>query len=181
MLPRRDPKNVAPNYVPPQPTGGSVGGRRPLNLVTNRQPFRASTVQMAGTESPVSETSSQENPPMPSQLVTLPHLPTGGGGLRRRSTRRTTYETYSSASEERNPPQPPNNAPMHPPRPDPGPAHYEPAGISEGIHAGVWPTYNKVSQEFDEKRLKQWNDDLDVLLIFVSLVVRTSDHRSRSD
>jgi len=39
------------------------------------------------------------------------------------------------------------------------------------MHAGVWPTYNKVSQEFDEKRLKKWNEDLDVLLIFVSLVV----------
>ena len=171
MLPRRDPKNVAPNYAPPRPTGGSVGGRRPLNLVTNRQPFRASTAQVVGTESPVSETSSQEIPP------TLPRLLPSGSGLRRRSTRRTTYETCSSASEEQNPPQPPNTAPVHPPRPDPGPAHYEPAGISEGIHAGVWPTYNKVSQEFDEKRLKQWNDDLDVLLIFVSLVVRASDRR----
>ena len=48
---------------------------------------------------------------------------------------------------------------------------YETTGISEGVHAGVWATYNKVSQEFDEKRLKKWNDDLDVLLIFVSLVV----------
>ena len=50
---------------------------------------------------------------------------------------------------------------------------YEPAGISEGVHAGIWTTYNKVSQEFDEKRLKKWNEDLDVLLIFVSLVVKT--------
>jgi len=176
MLPRRDPKNVAPNYVPPRPTSGLVGGRRPLNLATNRQPFRASTPQVVGTGSPDSETSSQEIPP------TLPHLPPGNSGLRRRSTRlRTTYETCSSASEEHNPPQPPNTAPVHPPRPDPGPAHYEPAGISEGIHAGVWPTYNKVSQEFDEKRLKQWNDDLDVLLIFVSLVVRASGHRFRLD
>jgi len=49
--------------------------------------------------------------------------------------------------------------------------HFETAGISEGIHAGVWPTYNKISQEFDEKRLKEWNGDLDVLLIFVSLAV----------
>ena len=49
---------------------------------------------------------------------------------------------------------------------------YETTGISEGVHAGIWATYNKVSQEFDEKRLKKWNDDLDVLLIFVSLVVK---------
>ena len=54
---------------------------------------------------------------------------------------------------------------------DSNPPHFETAGISEGMHAGVWPTYNKVSQEFDEKRLKKWNEDLDVLLIFVSLVV----------
>ena len=49
--------------------------------------------------------------------------------------------------------------------------HYETAGISEGIHAGVWSTYNKISKEIDEKRLGKWSDDLDVLLIFVSLVV----------
>jgi hypothetical protein len=48
----------------------------------------------------------------------------------------------------------------------------KPAGISEDLHAGVWHTYNKVSQEFDEKRLKKWNEDLDTLLILVSLVVK---------
>lgn len=57
-------------------------------------------------------------------------------------------------------------------RSDSGPARCEPMGMSEGMHAGVWPTYNKVSQEFDEKRLKRWNEDLDVLLIFVSLAIR---------
>ena len=46
-------------------------------------------------------------------------------------------------------------------------------GISGGVHAKIWPTYNKISQEFDEKRLMKWNADLDVLLIFVSLVVGT--------
>jgi len=49
---------------------------------------------------------------------------------------------------------------------------YETVGTSQGVHAGFWPTYNKVSQEFDEKRLKKWNDDLDILLIFVSLMVK---------
>jgi len=58
-------------------------------------------------------------------------------------------------------------------RSDSGPPHYESADISGGIHANVWPTYNKISQEFDEKRLAKWNADLDVLLIFVSLVIRT--------
>ena len=49
--------------------------------------------------------------------------------------------------------------------------HHQTVGLSEGAHAGVWATYNKISQEFDEKRLKKWNEDLDVLLIFVSLEV----------
>jgi len=48
---------------------------------------------------------------------------------------------------------------------------YETTDISGGVHAEVWATYNKVSEEFDEKRLKKWNEDLDVLLIFVSLLV----------
>jgi hypothetical protein len=52
---------------------------------------------------------------------------------------------------------------------------YETAGTSEGVHAGIWATYNKVSQEFDEKWSKKWNEDLDVLLIFVSLVVNVVD------
>ena len=55
-----------------------------------------------------------------------------------------------------------------------GSPHYESADISGGIHADVWPTYNKISQEFDEKNLAKWNTDLDVLLLFVS-------HLSRSD
>lgn len=58
-------------------------------------------------------------------------------------------------------------------RSDSGPPHYESADISGGIHANVWPTYNKISQEFDDKRLAKWNADLDVLLIFVSLMIRT--------
>jgi len=60
---------------------------------------------------------------------------------------------------------------MPSPRSDSGPPHYESADISGGIHANIWSTYNRVSQEFDEKRLAKWNTDLDVLLIFVSLVV----------
>jgi len=46
---------------------------------------------------------------------------------------------------------------------------YETTGTFEGMHAGFWPIYNKVSQEFDEKRLGKWDRDLDTLLIFVSL------------
>ena len=60
------------------------------------------------------------------------------------------------------------------PHPDSSLPNPETAGTSEGVHARVWPTYNDISEKFDEKRLKKWNDDLDVLLIFVSLVVKTS-------
>jgi len=51
-----------------------------------------------------------------------------------------------------------------------GPPQYESAAITGGIHAKVWPTYNRISKESDEKMLEKWNSDLDVLLIFVSLV-----------
>ena len=51
------------------------------------------------------------------------------------------------------------------------PPDYGSADISRGIHAKVWHTYNKVAQEFDEKKLEKWNKDLDTLLIFVSLIL----------
>jgi len=60
---------------------------------------------------------------------------------------------------------------MPPPRSDSGPPRYESADISGGIHARVWPTYNKISREFDERKLARWGADLDVILIFVSLTV----------
>ena len=220
MLPRRNSTNVTPIHAPPRP-GGSVGGRRPLSLVTTQQAFRASTALTVEIESPVSETSPQEHPPMP---------PRPGIGLRRQSTRRNTHETFRSALEENAPSRPPSMptitmpqiseppppTPTRPrqlapgggvggftpipspyqessgdyphnargytyrfdtmpsPRSDSGPPHYESADISGGIHAKVWPTYNKISQEFDEKRLAKWNTDLDVLLIFVSLMVSAS-------
>ena len=55
-------------------------------------------------------------------------------------------------------------------RSDSGPPQYESAALTGGIHAKVWPTYNKISKEYDNKRLEKWNSDLDVLLIFVSAV-----------
>ena len=60
---------------------------------------------------------------------------------------------------------------MPSPRLDSGPPYYRSADISGGIHANVWPTYNKISQEFDEKRSAKWNADLNVLLIFVSITI----------
>ena len=51
----------------------------------------------------------------------------------------------------------------------PHPPNYGSADISRSIHEKVWHTYNKVSQEFDEKKLEKWNKDLEALLLFVSL------------
>ena len=61
-----------------------------------------------------------------------------------------------------------------------GPPHSKSVNVTGGIHTKVWPTYNKISQDFDEKLLKKCNSDLDVLLIFVSLVIR-GDHHLLSD
>ena len=55
-------------------------------------------------------------------------------------------------------------------RSDSSPPQYEPVALTGDIHAEVWPTYNRVSKEFDDKMLEKTNSDLDVLLIFVSLV-----------
>ena len=157
MLPRRRASNINPNHVSQQQAGGSVGGGREPDLVTNQVPPRGPTARTSVTVPPVSEAPPFDTP----TPVNLP-IPES----RRRPIRRNTNESHNSTSEPA------------PPQPESGPAHRETAGVSEGIHAGVWPTYNKVSQEFDEKGLKQWNDDLDVLLIFVSVLARV---RIRSD
>ena len=57
---------------------------------------------------------------------------------------------------------------MPSPYSDSGSRNYKPGDVSGGIHADVWPTYNKISEDFDQKKLDKWNKDLDLLLIFVS-------------
>ena len=209
MLFRGRSADTTPNPTSPLLASGSVSGRRPLNLVTNRRPFRASTAQTIETNSFMS--SPREILPVPPRPVSFPPSPPGSNGHRRQLSRRDTQETlWSPTFEERASPEPPNFRPMptppipetpespvsqmQSPQPAPGggvgeyastpksttyldssPLSYETAGTSEGVHAGFWPTYNKVSQAFDEKRLKKWNDDLDILLIFVSLMVK-GDH-----
>ena len=225
MLPRRNSANVTPGHIPPRPTRGSVDGRRPLSLITTQQTFRASMALTAETESPESEISPQDFPPVPPpRPIPSSHAAPSDSELRRQSTRGDTNETFRSALEEHDPSRPPRIpiptisefselppttptrlrqlasgggvggfTPVSPrrgssrdystvdytyrfdtmpsPRTDSGPPHYESANISGGIHANVWPAYNRISQEFDEKRLEKWNTDLDVLLIFVSLTV----------
>ena len=183
-------------------TSGSVGSRRQPSLVNNQQPFCASAAQTVEIELPVPETSPQEifltlpgidgsrqkpiqqdtcMPIRPALEISesLPSTPT-------RPQQASPCDSVGGSTSipllhHTSSPISPSHSTadytyrfdtIPPPRSDSGPAHYESTGVSEGIHAGVWPTYNKVSQEFDEKRLKQWNDDLDVLLIFVSLCGR---------
>jgi len=62
---------------------------------------------------------------------------------------------------------------------NPDSLQHEPAALTGDIHAKIWPTYNKISKEFDRKILEKSDSDLDVLLIFVSLVFGR-DHRFRS-
>ena len=233
MLPRKVPTKLNPGYASPHPTSGSLGGRRPLTLVTHPKTFSATTTQITEEKSPQSETSPKDTtiaPLMPPRPPLLPPLPPRNNGLGRQSTLRDTHEAFGSDLNFLSQPQPPDTMPMPAPLPprvpvppptpkrfqlpvpvehvggftmpsspqhgsshgyshqytadytyrfdampsprsDSSPPHYEPADISGGIHAGVWPTYNKISQEFDEKKLSKWNTDLDVLLIFVSLVL----------
>ena len=163
MLNRSSSADVTPDHVSRWPTGGG----RPSGLITTQQPLRVSTAPTAETEPPKSEILPQESPPVPPPLpASSSHLPPGNSGLRQQSTPPDTHETVRSALEEHVPPRPPS---VPSPHPDSGPSHDESANISGGIHADVWPTYNRISQEFDQKRLVKWNADLDVLLIFVSV------------
>ena len=177
MLPRRNSTIPTPSHVPStsRPASGSIGGGQPLNLVTTQQVFRASTALTVETESPVSETSPQELPPIPL------HLPLGNNEPKRQPTQHN--ETFHSILEEHVPPQPPSvPTPILPQTSEPTPSHSDSdpprcgfADMSGGVHAKVWPTYNKISREFDATRLAKWNTDLDALLVFVSLMVGT-DH-----
>ena len=65
-------------------------------------------------------------------------------------------------------------------RPDSGPSRYESTNVTRDIHAKIWPTYNRLSQECDEKILARWDCDFNTLLILVSLIVR-GDHQFPSD
>ena len=178
-----------------------VGGRRPLSLITNQKTFRATTAQTIETESPQSETFPYDAPiapPMPPRP--LQPLPPRNNALRRQSTRRDTFDLFPPQSRQPNivpmptpggfamPPAPGRGSnrdhpyqytadyayrfdTIPPPRSDSGPPHYESADISGGIHADVWPIYNKISQELDERKTLKLNTDLDVVLIFVSLAL----------
>ena len=96
-------------------------------------------------------------PPLQSPPPKQPRWPAPGGGVGG-----FTYSHQYTADAYR------LNA-MPSPHSDSDSPHYKPTDLSGGIHANVWPLYNKISEQFDQKLLTKWKDDLDLLLIFVSI------------
>ena len=162
MLPHRHSIDATINHSPSLLMGSPVIGSRSLNLVTHQQPFRALTSQTVEAGSFISETTP---PPIQSQPVSPFQPPSGNSGSRRQPSRHDTQGTsWSGAGRSASTPKPAT-------RSGPSPPPYETAGTSEGMHAEFWPTYIKASREFDERRLGKSDRDLDILLVFVSLVV----------
>ena len=164
--------------MPPRPT--SLSPLPPGNSGLRRQSTRRNTYEAF---LPTLEERIPPQPPsmpmvimpqiseLPPPTPTRPRQPAPGGGVGGFS-QASPYPGSSGDYSRRDTRSYPDRFDVMPsPRSDYGPPHYESADISGGIHAKVWPTYNKISQEFDEKRLDKWNKDLDVLLIFVSLMV----------
>jgi hypothetical protein len=177
---RRSAKAIpkaTPSYISPRLTSDSVNDRQSSNLATHQQPPHLSTAQTVEAESFVSGTSPNEILPVPLLSAPFPQSPPSNSGPGRQQTRHDTSETLCSPLLEKHVPSQPQNfrhmttsSASQTPEPHTLPPSKTTA-TSEDVHAGVWSTYNEVSQKVDEKRLKKWNEDLDVLLIFVSFVV----------
>jgi len=135
---------------------GNSGPRRQLSGYDTQETLRSSPFEERVSPEPpnVIPTSPVSQTSEPHASPTRPRRPAPGGGAGRSAL------TLKSST-----------------RSGPSPPPYETAGTSEGMHAAFWPTYNKASREFDEKRLGKWDRDLDILLVFVSLVVTVvNDH-----
>ena len=154
-LPIAPPRPVSLSRLPP----GNSGLRR--DVPPQPQSMPAVTPHVPQTSEPPTQTRSQQ--PAPGSGIggftsTSPPYHGPNHDCSHHSTADYTYRFHALPS----------------PRSDSSPPQYRSADISGGIHADVWPTYNKISREFDEKRLAKWNGDLDVLLIFVSTVVKAA-------
>jgi len=147
-------------------TSSPVIAGQSLNLVAHKHFFRASTSQTVEAEPSVSETTP---PPVQSQPVSPPQSPSGNNGPGRKPSRYNTQDTLWGGA---------GRSATHS---GPSPPPYETAGTSEGMHAEFWPTYIKASREFDERRLGKSDRDLDILLVFVSLVVMGESMITDSD
>jgi hypothetical protein len=170
-----EPRDIHP--VPPQPVSlfpsppGNSGHTRHDTLETLYSPaIEEHDLPQSSIAMPVPTPSVSKTPEPPASPL-RPRQPapgSGAGGFAIPSPHRESshdYFRYSSTDDT------PFFDPKFSPRSDPGSPPYETAGVPEGIHGGIWAAYNRVSQEVDEKKLTRWNEDLDVLLIFVSLAV----------
>lgn len=184
-----------PDSASPRPTSGFFGGRRSPSLVSDQEKFRATTPQIIKIETPQFKDLPQDTqtaPPMPPRPPATPELPPRNS-LRRQSTVPHTRGPSDFPSQSQPPnvmrmPTPLPQGPLRstpPPMPsrqptlgggvsgfahtsgDTRPLQHGSADISRG--AKVWHTYNTVSQKFDGKRLETWNENLNALLLFVSL------------
>ena len=150
-----------PRALPPLPPGNNGLKRKSLRFDTN-ETYATAYEEHASTSPRAPIMPGFPHPqvpghphPTPAQQEPFP----GGFAIRSRidSRHNTGGYTYRFGT-------------MPSPRSDSGPPQYEPGAVTGGIHAKVWPIYNKISKEFDDKKSDKWNKDLDVLLLFVSLV-----------
>lgn len=187
MLETESPQSEAPPQaappIPPRPVSfphlppGVSGLRRKTtrhntydtypSLPEEQIPTSSQPLSIVPIPSPMVPQISGLPPPTPMR----PRQPAPGGGIGGWATATPTYhDSGSRDSSHRNTGVYNYRFDTMPaPRPDSDPPHYESADVTGGIHAKIWPTYNKISKEFDDKRLEKWNSDLDVLLIFVSV------------
>ena len=157
------------------PRGTQDAPMPPLNGGPRRPPDRADTGKtlISGSESP-SQLQPQNIIPMPHPSPTSIRFRTPGSDedvdkpaavpTSRHWSGHANSDQYAADYSYRS-----DTVPSLPP--DSGPSHYKPTDISGGTHAQVWPIYNKASRKLVEKLSDRWNDDLDVLLIFVSLIL----------
>jgi len=196
LVPNRPPPQL-PNRSPPPISGRSqplVSGRSPPPLPERSPPpvsdrsrqlvfpdflpgiggFRRSSTRRDTLETFISAPEEHRDAPTSPQSPSIPlpqvleHPPTqiqqqqpgqGGGAGKpaaatpfHNKTAKYAYRLDTMSSAGSNP-----DSPQH-----------KPAALTGDIHEKIWPTYNKISKEFDGKILEKSDSDLDVLLIFVS-------------
>ena len=173
---------MPPQEFPPMPTQpmpfshpspGNSGLGEQSALRNTHKPFPSAFGERAPPQPPsmpmvIMPRISEPPPPTPRR----PRRPTRGGSVGGFLLASSPYRRFSSGYSRRYTRGYTNPFDTMPtPHLDSGPHHYESADISGGTHANVWPIYNEISKEVDKKRLDKWNDDLDVLLIFVGLMI----------
>ena len=161
------PQNTQDAAMPLRPPASPLSPRS-----SRRQSIRTDTDE---TLSPVSESPSQfQLPNIISSPTILPsRKPTLGEDIdefaRPPPIRHWSGHEYSHQHAADSYPYQFGTAPSSPERS--GPSHYTSADVSGGVYAHVWPVYNRISKRSDNELLSRWYEDLDQLLIFVSLLL----------